>query len=134
MVVELWESMQGNQNVPLLREALFERLRIACTKRFTPELMDVSGLWDLNENKIEELLYLLVFGVLEVKYDLDRTGKKIDKSGKKYMHWNVPPDALPGSATIGLLGVTAVCKLQNLVFIKCVLSCRHSMIQLANYS
>ena len=39
----------------------FERLRIACTKTFTAELMDVSGLWDLNEKKVEELLYLLVF-------------------------------------------------------------------------
>ena len=28
---------------------------------FTMELMDVSGLWDLNEKKVEELLYLLVF-------------------------------------------------------------------------
>ena len=25
------------------------------------ELMDISGLWDLNEKKVEELLYLLVF-------------------------------------------------------------------------
>ena len=39
--------------------------------------MDVSGLWDLNDKKVEELLYLLVFGVLKVKYDLDRTGMKI---------------------------------------------------------
>ena len=54
----------------------FECLRIACTKTFTAELMDVSGLWDLNEKKVEELLYLLVFGVLEVKHDLDRTGMK----------------------------------------------------------
>ena len=37
---------------------------------FTTKLMDISGLWDLNEKK-EELLYLLVFGVLQVK---DRTG------------------------------------------------------------
>ena len=33
----------------------------------------------MNEKKVEELLYRLVFGVLEVKYDLDRTGKKFDK-------------------------------------------------------
>ena len=39
----------------------FEHLQIACTKRFTAELMDVSRLWDLNEKKVEELLYLLVF-------------------------------------------------------------------------
>ena len=39
----------------------FECLQIACTKPFTAELMDVSGLWDLNEKKVEELLYLLVF-------------------------------------------------------------------------
>ena len=54
----------------------FERLRIACTKPLTAELMNVSGLWDFNKKKVEELLYLLVFGVLEVKYDLDRTGMK----------------------------------------------------------
>ena len=39
----------------------FEHLRMACTKTFTAELMDVSGLRDLNEKKVEELLYLLVF-------------------------------------------------------------------------
>ena len=55
----------------------FERLQIACTKPFTAVLMDVSGLWDLNKKRVEELLYLLVlFGVIEVKYDLDRTGMK----------------------------------------------------------
>ena len=40
---------------------LFVRLRMACTKTFTAKLMDVLGLWDLNEKKIEELLYPLVF-------------------------------------------------------------------------
>ena len=39
----------------------FERLRITYTKPFTAELMDVSGLWNLNDKKVEELLYLLVF-------------------------------------------------------------------------
>ena len=39
----------------------FEHLQIACTKPFTVELMDVSGLWDLNKKKVEELLYVLVF-------------------------------------------------------------------------
>ena len=39
----------------------FECLQIACTKTFTVELMDVYMLWDLNEKKVEELLYLLVF-------------------------------------------------------------------------
>ena len=41
--------------------------------------------------EVEELLYLLVFGVLEVK------NEKIDKNGKNFMHWNVALDALPGS-------------------------------------
>ena len=40
---------------------LFEHLRVACTKTFTAKLMDVSGLWDFNEKKVEELLYLLIF-------------------------------------------------------------------------
>ena len=39
----------------------FEHLQMACTKPFTVELMDVSGLWDLNKKNEEELLYLLVF-------------------------------------------------------------------------
>ena len=34
------------------------------------ELTDVSGTWNLNEKKVEELLYVLVFvGLQEVKYD-----------------------------------------------------------------
>ena len=37
------------------------RLRIVYTKTFTVELMDVSGLKDLNKKRVEELLYLLVF-------------------------------------------------------------------------
>ena len=46
----------------------------------------------------------MVFGVLEVKDGLDRTGiKKKDKNGKNIMHWNVALDALPGFATIGPL-------------------------------
>ena len=53
----------------------------------------------MNELKVEELLCLLVFGVLEVKDGLDRTGKKNIKNSKNCMHWNVPLDALPGSAT-----------------------------------
>ena len=40
---------------------LFERVQIVCTSTFTTELMDVSGLWGLNEKKVEELLYLSVF-------------------------------------------------------------------------
>ena len=54
----------------------FERLRMACAKTFTTELTDVSGLWYLDEKKVEELLYLLVFGALEVKYDLEKTDMK----------------------------------------------------------
>ena len=78
MVVESWES---DQNIPLF----------TCTKTFTAELMDICGLLDLNEKKVEELLYLLIF-VLEVKDNLDKTEKNC-------MHWNVALDALPGSAT-----------------------------------
>ena len=42
-------------------EHFFERLRIACTKMFAAELTNVSGSLDLNEKKVEEVLYLLVF-------------------------------------------------------------------------
>ena len=62
-------------------------------KNFIP----VSGLWDLNKMIVEELLYFLVFGVLEVKDKLDKTGRK--KMAKNCMHWNVAPDVPPGSAT-----------------------------------
>ena len=49
------------------RGTFYERLRVACTKAVVAELMNVSRLWDLNEQKVEEFLCLLVFGVLEVK-------------------------------------------------------------------
>ena len=39
----------------------WEYLQTICTKPFTTELMDVSGLWGLNKEKVEELFYLLVF-------------------------------------------------------------------------
>ena len=62
MVLESWESILWNQNVPLFARGTFcERLRVACTKAVAAELMNVSGLWDLNEKKVEELLCLLVF-------------------------------------------------------------------------
>ena len=76
MVVETWESIQESLSYLLCVRHFFKHLRMACTKTFTAELIDVSKLWDFNEKKVEELLYLLVFGVLEVKYDLDRTGMK----------------------------------------------------------
>ena len=77
-----------------------ERLRIACTQTFTVELMDISGLWDLSEKEVEELFYLLVFGVLEMKDDVGRKGRKNRKiQQKNCMHWNMAPDTLLGSAT-----------------------------------
>ena len=51
------------------------------------ECLRIIGL----EREVEELLYLL-FGVLEVKDGLDKTGiKKSIKTAKKCMHWNVAP-------------------------------------------
>ena len=62
MVLESWESIPGNQNVPLFARGTFcERLRVARTKALAAELMNVSGLCDLNEQTVEELLCLLVF-------------------------------------------------------------------------
>ena len=61
MAVESWESVQGNQNVPLWHEVCFWALADGMHKTFTIEIMDVSGLWDLNKKKAEELLYHLVF-------------------------------------------------------------------------
>ena len=34
---------------------------MACTNTIATKLMDISGLYDLDEKKVEELLYLLVF-------------------------------------------------------------------------
>ena len=64
MVLESWESIQGNLDAPLFARGTCERLQIACTDALAVELMNVSGLWDLNEQRVEELLCLLVF-VLE---------------------------------------------------------------------
>ena len=66
-------SIQENQNVPLSARHFFKRLWIVCTITSTTKLIDISRLWDLNEKKVEELLCLLVFGVLQVKDGLDRT-------------------------------------------------------------
>ena len=61
MVVESWESVQANKMPHFCAMHFCEHLQIACTRTFTTELMDVSGLWDLNKKKVEGLLYLLVF-------------------------------------------------------------------------
>ena len=53
-----------------------ERLRVACTEALTVQLMNVPGLCDLDEQKVEDSLCLLIFKVLEVKDDLNRTDKK----------------------------------------------------------
>ena len=42
----------------------FEYLPIACTKTFTTELMDVSGLWDMNEKKKSCSIFWPLSGVL----------------------------------------------------------------------
>ena len=68
-----------------LHAALLRVLGDSVHKTFTEELVDISRLWDLNEQKVEELLYLssgLVFGVLEVKDDLHRI-RKVDKIWQK---------------------------------------------------
>ena len=57
-------------------------------------------------------MFWSLFGVLEVKDDLDRTDmKKEIKTAKNCLHWNVAPDALPGSATIGPLLTAAGCQI-----------------------
>lgn len=53
----------------------------------------------LNKRKVEELLDLLVFGVLEVKDNLDKTGmKRIDIKRQKLWHACIEMDALLGSS------------------------------------
>ena len=61
MVIESWESVRGNLSYPLFAQGTFRAFADSIHKTFTPELMDVSGLWDLNEKIVDELLYLLVF-------------------------------------------------------------------------
>ena len=69
--------------------------------------MSVSGLWDLNKKKVDELLYLLVlFGVVEMKDSLDKTG--MIEMAKYCMHWNVALDALPGSARLVCVWTTGL--------------------------
>ena len=48
MVLESWESIEGNLNVPLFARET-ECLQMACTKPIATELMNVSGLYNLNE-------------------------------------------------------------------------------------
>ena len=61
MVLESWESILGNQNVPLFARGTFcECLRVACTKAVAAELTNVSRLYDVNGQKVEEFLRLLV--------------------------------------------------------------------------
>ena len=79
-------SIQENQNVPLSARHFFKRLWIVCTITFTTKLIDISRLWDLNEKKVEELLCLLVFGVLQVKDGLDRTDMYKDKLKQQNFH------------------------------------------------
>ena len=57
----LGHNMQSADIKSFCVRHFFKRLRIAYTKVITAELMDNSGLWDLNEKKVKELLYLLVF-------------------------------------------------------------------------
>ena len=49
------------QNVPLFAQGTFLSAADRMHKPLTVELMDVSGLCDFNEKKVEELLYLLIF-------------------------------------------------------------------------
>ena len=56
MVIESLESIPGNLNAPLFMRGTFcERFRVACTIALAAELVNVS------EQKVEELLCLLVF-------------------------------------------------------------------------
>ena len=64
------------------------------------ELMDVSRLYDVNECTYEGLPYLLVFGVLEVKYDLYRACRKQRYNGKRIVCIGVAPDVLAGSVHV----------------------------------
>ena len=62
MMLETLKSIQGNLSAPLFARGTFcDRLRIACTEALAAELMNVSRWWNLNEQKVEELLCLLVF-------------------------------------------------------------------------
>ena len=58
--------------------------------------ISISGYW----NEFPEIMQALILGLATVK-----SPNKISlmSLANACMHWNVDPDALPGSATIGLL-------------------------------
>ena len=60
MVLELWESVQGNLIAPLSHK-IVRRLRVACTEVLAVALNNVFRLYDLNKQKLEQFLCLLVF-------------------------------------------------------------------------
>ena len=92
MVVKSWES-RGTKMCNFLHQVLFRACADSMHKnvhRGAREYLQVIGL-EQEESKSCSIFWSLS-GVLEVKYDLDRTGMK-----RNFMHWNVTPDALPGS-------------------------------------
>ena len=61
--------------------------------------MDVFRFRNLNKKKVESCsIFLSLSGVLEVKDSQIGQVRKTDKKQQNCMHWNVAPDALPGSA------------------------------------
>ena len=103
MVVESWKLVQGNQNVPLFARGTFLSTCRWHAQKCSPQSPWMSpdyGAGKKGKKKSCSFFWSLS-GVLEMEDGLDRTGKKkTDKNGKNFMHWNVAPDALPGSARL----------------------------------
>ena len=75
MVLESWESDEANLDAPVLREVLFRVLANSMHKnvyRGARGCLLVMGL----QQKERVAVFWSLPGVLEVKYDLDRTGMK----------------------------------------------------------
>ena len=63
IVLELWESVQGNLIAPLSHKIFLpvRRLQVACTEVLAAEVNNVFRLYDLNKQKLEQFLCLLIF-------------------------------------------------------------------------
>ena len=62
MVVESWELVRANLNVPLFVQGTFvSACRWPAQRAIASDLMNVLGLHSLNHWTAEELVYLLVF-------------------------------------------------------------------------
>ena len=104
MVVESQESIQGTKTCHILHMTLF--LALADSKHKNVHRRAHGCLWVMVLEQTESRRVALSSGLWSPKSKRRPVQGKyetMDKTSKNCMHWNVALDALPGSATIGLL-------------------------------